>query len=267
VPATVTSISIAPVKGMRMQALTEAEVTVDGVSGDRCFFLVDADAAMISATRLGPLLSIMPAFDAGNGRLELHFPDGETVGGEFESGPPEPVTFYGQPLQAQTLGGDYSAAISSHCGVELKLMERAPERPATDRGQYGAVTIIGSGSLERLAKAAAEGGEPGPVDERRFRMTFTIDGLEAHEEDSWPGERVEVGSAMLEARNMVGRCAATTRDPDQGVVDLKTLHHIGSYRRDIESDEPLPFGIYASVSKPGLVRIGDVARPAGKLAS
>ena len=40
------------------------EVTVDGVSGDRCFFLVDADAAMISATRLGPLLSIMPAFDA-----------------------------------------------------------------------------------------------------------------------------------------------------------------------------------------------------------
>jgi uncharacterized protein YcbX len=55
----------------------------------------------------------------------------------------------------------------------------------------------------------------------------------------------------------VGRCALTTRQPETGVVDFKTLHLLKAYRGDVETTEPLPFGIHASVVDPGRVRVGD----------
>jgi uncharacterized protein YcbX len=55
----------------------------------------------------------------------------------------------------------------------------------------------------------------------------------------------------------VGRCALTTRQPDTGVVDFKTLHVLRAYRDSVESSEPLPFGVHASVVSAGLVRVGD----------
>ncbi len=88
-------------------------------------------------------------------------------------------------------------------------------------------------------------------------MNFGIDGIEPHEEDSWVGRSVQIGEVDVRVHEKVGRCAATTRDPDAGDVDLKTLHHIRSYREDVPSEEPLPFGVYASVSRPGSIRLGD----------
>jgi hypothetical protein len=43
------------------------------------------------------------------------------------------------------------------------------------------------------------------------------------------------------------------------VVDLPTLDLLGSYRGagEIESTEPLPFGVWGSVVEPGTIRVGD----------
>ena len=49
----------------------------------------------------------------------------------------------------------------------------------------------------------------------------------------------------------------TTLDPDTGVSDLDTLAAIGQYRRDEVTTEPLAFGVWARVVKPGAVRVGD----------
>ena len=58
-------ISFTPVKGLRLQDLPKAQLTEDGIPGDRAFFLVDERGFMVSATRLGPLVAVEPAYDAG----------------------------------------------------------------------------------------------------------------------------------------------------------------------------------------------------------
>jgi uncharacterized protein len=253
-PATVAWISVTPVKGLRMLPRDEVTLTEDGVLGDRAFFLVDRRRAMVSATRLGPLVAVVPEHDAEAGTLSLRFPDGEQVGGPIELGEREEVRFGGLNMRAQPVLGAFSAALSEHCGAPLRLFAAPPERSGLDRGRIGAATLLSVASLERLREQA---GETEPVDPRRFRMTFGVDGLRAHEEDDWMDRNVRVGDALLHVTGHVGRCAATTRQPDTGVVDFKALHHLKAYRRKMKATEPLPFGVHARVLEPGRVRVGD----------
>jgi uncharacterized protein YcbX len=127
---------------------------------------------------------------------------------------------------------------------------------AVDRGHTGAVSLISRGSLRRLAEQAETDG----IDVRRFRMLIEIDGVAPHEEDEWVGRRVRVGGAEIRFNGHVGRCLITSRDPDSGDPDLATLDLLGGYRRDLDTTEPLPFGIFGEVRTGGPVRIGDPVR-------
>jgi uncharacterized protein len=255
---TVAWISVTPVKGLRLQHRDEVELTEHGVPGDRAFFVVDERGAMVSATRLGPLVAVVPGHDPQSGELTLRFPGGDEVEGPVELGEPEEVRFSRLGLRARPVLGPFSAALSEHCGKPLRLFATPPERPGVDRGRVGAATLLSVASLERLR---AQAGVSEPVDPRRFRMTFGVEGLEAHEEDGWIGRAISVGDTVLRVMGNVGRCAATTRQPDTGVVDFKTLHHLKAYRDEVPTSEPLPFGVYASVVRPGRVRVGDPVGP------
>ena len=252
-------ISVAPVKGLRLQQREEVRLSKDGVPGDRAFFTVDDRGAMVSATRVGPLVAVVPEHDPEAGTLALRFPGGHEVAGRVELGEPEEVRFSREHVRARPVLGPFSAALSEHCGRQLRLFETPPERPGVDRGGVGGVTLLSVASLERLR---AEAGESEPVDARRFRMTFGLAGVGAHEEDAWVGREVAVGDSVLRVMGNVGRCALTTREPDTGVVDFKTLHHLEAYRGEVPTSEDLPFGVYARVVRPGRVRRGDPVRPA-----
>ncbi|GAB7006840.1 hypothetical protein JCM18899A_43130 [Nocardioides sp. AN3] len=78
-------------------------------------------------------------------------------------------------------------------------------------------------------------------------------------EDTWTGERLQVGGAVLRAGGPVKRCAATTRNPDSGAVDLQTLRLILDYRgrQDSELGLGANFGIYGAVLEPGTISVGD----------
>jgi uncharacterized protein YcbX len=137
---------------------------------------------------------------------------------------------------------------------------------AVDRGYRGGnVSLISRGSLEKLRQEAGAGA---PVDGRRFRMLFEIDGVDPHEEDEWLGTQVRVGDATIVLNGDVGRCVVTSHDPDTGVTDLDTLGTLAAYRRE-GRNEPLPFGVYGAVVVPGRVRVGDAVVPsrAASLAS
>jgi hypothetical protein len=112
--------------------------------------------------------------------------------------------------------------------------------------------------LRRLGEQA--GTEP--FDVRRFRMTIEIDGVAAHAEDDWLGQRLRIGSAVVRFEGHIGRCLVTGRDPETGEVDTPTLEFLRGYRRELETTEPLPFGVYGRVLRPGTVEVGDTLEPA-----
>lgn len=252
--ARVAWIATAPVKGMRLQHRHEVEVTHDGIPGDRAFFLVDGNGAMVNGKRLGRLLAIEAGYDAGTRRLELHLPDCRPMAGTVELGAPEDVRFFSETVRARPVVGPFAAALSEHFGEPLRIVAAPPDRGGVDRGNAGTVTLFSVASLERLRD---EAGALAPVDPRRFRMTFGVEGLSAHEEDGWIGGEVWVGDALLRAVGNVGRRAVTTRNPDTGVVDFRTLHHLQAYRGATPTTEPLPFGVHLTVVRPGRFRLGD----------
>ncbi len=252
----VTRLSIAPVKSLGLVHPDEIEIGPRGVTGDRRFWLVDADGRLFNNKRCGPMVLIRPEWDEQSRVLALTLPDGERVEGVVELGEHVPALLYGDPNPSRLVVGPWQEAISRVAGQPLTLLWA--EQHATDRGLNGGViSLVSVGSLERLAE---EGGRDTPVDGRRFRMLLEIDGVGAHEEDSWIGTEVQVGEAVLVLNGDVGRCVVTTHDPDTGVTDFDTLGTLAGYRRE-GRNEPLPFGVYGSVAVPGRVRIGDAVLP------
>jgi uncharacterized protein YcbX len=49
----------------------------------------------------------------------------------------------------------------------------------------------------------------------------------------------------------------TNRDPESGEITLQTLKILGRYRREVDTTEPVAFGIYGEILEPGAIRLGD----------
>jgi len=246
-------ISIAPVKALGLVHPEEIELTRTGVAGDRRLWLLDGDGRLANGKRFPQLMTIRPEWDESTRRLSLALPGGETVEGVVEPGERVPAVLYGEPHPSRAVPGPWQEAISELAGEPLTLLWS--EGGAADRGadRGGWATVVSRASLERLREAAGAAERP---DGRQFRMLFEIDGVAAHEEDSWIGGRVRVGEAVLAPLGDVGRCVVTTRNPETGEFAFPTLDVLAGYRRDGVT-EPLPFGVYCDVVEPGRVRVGD----------
>jgi uncharacterized protein YcbX len=251
-------ISIAPVKGLGLVSLDKTELESFGVRDNRRFYLVDEEGRMVNGKVAQTLLAVRPEYDDSGGRLSLCFPDGEVVAGEIAVTEPVTTSFFGRPVNGRVVDGPWSEALSAFAGRSLTLVRTEAPGDGSDRGRTAGASLVGTASLEALASAAGVDA----VDGRRFRMLFGVDGLAPHEEDGWLGRRVRVGSAVVEPRGNVGRCAVTTLDPDTGVSDLDTLRVLGAYRGGVPTTEPLPFGIWGEVVEPGRVRLRDSVEPA-----
>jgi uncharacterized protein YcbX len=256
VDARVTRISVAPVKSLGLVHPDEVQLETHGVVGNRRFWLVDADGRLFNNKRNGPIVRIAPEWDEASRTLALTFPDGSRIEGVVELGERVDAEMYRHPHPSRRVLGPWQDAISDYAGRPLTLLWA--EEHAVDRGyRGGTVSVVSHASLERLA---GEGGADTPLDGRRFRMLFEIDGVGAHEEDDWLGTQVRVGGAVLLLNGDIGRCVVTSHDPDTGVTDFDTLGTLASYRRE-GKNEPLPFGVYGTVAVPGTVRVGDAVTP------
>jgi uncharacterized protein YcbX len=254
----VARICIAPVKSLHVVNPDEVELTHAGVVGDRRFWLVDRDRRLVNGKAHPELMRVHPEWDEASRRLALAFPDGSVVEGEVEPGEPFAAELYRTPHPSRTVPGPWQEALSEFAGEPLTLLwsESGAQDRGNDRG--GWASLVSRGSLDQLG---TEAGAAEPVDGRRFRMLFEIDGVEPHEEDTWLGNRVAIGDAVVVPLGDVGRCVVTTCDPDSGISDLDTLKALSRYRRD-GVVEPLPFGVYCDVAVPGRVRVGDAVQPA-----
>ena len=256
VAASVVRISIAPVKSLGLVHPDEVLLELGGVRGNRRFWLADAGGRLFNNKRNGPMVRVRVDWDEETRRLVLDFPEGRRVDGVVELGERVDATMYRHPHPSRRVVGPWEAALSEHVGRQLTLLYA--DGHAVDRGyRGGSVSLVSRASLERLGR---EAGADGPVDGRRFRMLFEIDGVDAHDEDEWLGTQVQLGEAIIVLNGDVGRCLVTSQDPETGVPDLDTLGTLAAYRRE-GRNEPLPFGVYGAVAVPGRVRVGDRVQP------
>jgi uncharacterized protein YcbX len=248
----VARISISPVKGLALVDIDAVELERTGAAANRRFHIVDDDGRRYNQLRNGALVQIRQEYDGE--RLTLRFPDGTSAEGVIALGAELTTDFYGRPVDGQFVDGPWSDALSQWAGRPLRLVQSAPGA-AVDRGR-GHVSMVSRASLEELGR---QGGQGGPVDGRRFRMLFELDGCAPHEEDTWAKRHVRIGEALVRLRGDVGRCAITTQNPDTGVPDFDTLRTLKAYRPETANEKGkkhLPFGVYGEVIEPGNVAVG-----------
>lgn len=254
----VTGFLTTPVKGMRIKEVDSIDLSQTGARGDRAFFVIDDRARMVNGKVVRDLQVVTADYGPGSDELTLTFPDGSHVDGRVAYGDLIETQFFGRQETVPEVIGPWARAISEFFGRPLRLVASPT---AVDRGLTGTASVVSRGSLRRLAEQA----ERDEVDARRFRMLIEIDGVPPHEEDRWVGCQVRIGPALLRMHGHVGRCLITSRDPETAAVDLPTLELLAEYRREMQSSEPLPFGIYGEVLEGGTVRLGDavsVSEPA-----
>ncbi len=247
----VAALSMTPVKGLRIARRERVQIDRAGLRGDRRLFIVDDRARMVNGKHHGELNEIAAELDEDE-RLTLSLPDGQQLSGPLVLGEELEIAFRTKARRARLLNGPFSAALSEHVGVPLRLVEPSDGSSALDRGPAGAVTLISGASLAELSALAGA-----DLDARRFRMSIELAGAEPFEEEQWLGRELRVGEAILRPLGHVGRCLVTSRDPDTGVVDVPTLDLLRELRGDAATTEPLALGVHAAVLVPGAAAIGD----------
>lgn len=248
-----TTLFTTPVKGFALHTPDSVELDANGAIGDRDFFLIDDEDALTSITRLGTFASWMATFDRSTDVLTLHGADGRILESDTPLGDSVVGQFYDdRTVKGHVVQGPWRGWLSELAGRDVRLVRADQAGGAYDEH---AVTLLSEASVADLARHTPDG----TLDARRFRMLIGFDGVPPYTEDTWRGRTVRIGTAELGIRGAVPRCNATTRHPDTGERDLKTLRLIEEHRGQTPNDygEGLNFGVYADVLTPGTITVGD----------
>lgn len=277
-----------PVKSMGGHAIEEMRVDRRGVHADRLWAVRDVENDITaSARRLPKLLGCSAAYvtepgaDAGPGNVPevtITFPDGtecpssdprvhrllsELVGREVELTSLPPVGDTSRHRLSLQQTRDTFAAAEVRRDFGLSESEALPDttvfttrqlltlaRFATPPGTFVDLAPVHLMSATSLATMSAG---DGPLSVRRFRPNVLVD-VERPDSDlpesTWVGGRLQIGSATMEVTIPTIRCVVPTR-PQPGLhVDR------GLSRRLVDRTDRF-LGVYADVSRSGLLRVGD----------
>lgn len=220
-----------PVKSMQGEALATAQVVDDGLVGDRRYAFTREDAAdpgfpWLTARQIPQMVQYRPMFadpNDANSPLWVETPNGRSL-----------------PLDSADLLYELAGAYGRM--VELVRLEE---------GTFDSMPI----SLMSLASAAAMS-----ADVRRFRQNILIEtGGEPFIEESWLGQTLAFSSgARIRLQKEIKRCSMVTVDPETAVTQPNLLQIIAARREG--RVRRVCLGVYASVERQGLIRVGDRVR-------
>ncbi len=213
-----------PVKSMAGEQLPAADVTLQGLAGDRMYAFVQAGSSSpfpwLTGREMPSLLQYHPRWrEAKPPRLDIRTPAGDEL-----------------PIESDELRVEVAAA----SGRDVFLLPNY-------RGSFDVapITLISDATIDRIAEASQTPPNPG-----RFRMNFYIDtGGEPFAEDAWVGRTLRLGDVRIAVTERDRRCAMVTLDPASSNASPAVL------RATADLNDAYA-GVYAVVLIPGQVREG-----------
>lgn len=253
------------VKSMQGEAPDAVEIGTDGIRDDRQWALRDTESGkLVSAKRPRLWRAALDCTATGTGDdVTVTLPDGES----YNVGDPDltdalgalfdrPVTME-RSTHAQQ--GVYESDWPEIEGLTLAGEIDFPTNlfgEGTSFVDVGILHVLTTSSLAALASAAPDA----DLDVRRFRPSIVFDTGDAggFAENDWAGRAVRVGDVELVLGEPTPRCVMTTvaqagLDQDKDILqaiarDNRLTNELGSYAC---------LGCYATVTRPGTIRVGD----------
>jgi uncharacterized protein YcbX len=256
-----------PVKSMMGEELNAAEITKDGLLGDRAYALVDGlDGKVATAKnpRKWPTLFDFRAVLADAPRpgvkvppVRITLPEGAIVNSEQ----PDVHRTLSNALKREvtlSASSDQPAATAEEYWLDIEGLDHRDA--VTDFGlpegtffDCASVHLLTTATLDRLRLMYPQG----RFEVRRFRPNIVVEtasGEKEFAENAWIGQIVAIGDAVrLSITGPCGRCVMTTLPQgdlpkDAGILRTAVQHNHANV------------GVYASVLQGGKVRRGDSVR-------
>ena len=264
--ATIRSLHIYPVKGLKGIEVGRARCTERGFENDRRFMVVDRDGVFLSQ-RSHPRMATIWTDLRGDGILELAAPEMPPLEVPLQpaGGETTPVQVWRSTVDAQPVSVAADAWLSAVLECDCRLVYMPDTSLRLSNAQYAgdgkavsfadgyAYLVIGAASLEDLNARLGRNLHP-PLPMNRFRPNIVVAGAAPYAEDTW-GE-VRIGGARLRGVKPCGRCEVTTTDQSSGERrGPEPLATLATYR---SSDEfGVMFGMNFVTESPGEIAVGD----------
>ncbi len=264
-----------PIKSFQGESIERTSLVGTGIAGDRVLALRNTETGKILSGKDAKLGEGVLAFEA---RFESALEPGQPLPrirarvGDAELWADDPAAFgarcseaLGHPVELVAASAG-SEVYASHwpevedlplAGADLDL-----PLPLSEQGSFADLEPLHLLTTASLAQLAAQAPES-RIEVSRFRPSLLLDtgaasGFVEHE---WSGRSATLGGATLELGAAAPRCIMTTREQAGLPKDpsiLKTL--VQQNRREFMGMQMPCLGIYAKVTSPGEVAIGDELR-------
>lgn len=221
-----------PVKSVGGERLATAEVTPDGIDGDRAWGILDPATGLVLTARREPALLFLSASHRPGGRPAIVLEDGTELpdDGALSS-------WLGRPVELRS-AADGPGTFENPMTVD----DTGDERDWFQWQSAGRTFHDGSSTVSFVSRASL-----GEWDARRFRANLVLGGGEG--EELLSGE-IAVGAAVLTVRKPIERCVMVTRAQPGLPKDLSVLKRVIGERGN-------RLAVGATVARPGHIAVGD----------
>jgi hypothetical protein len=264
--ATVKSLHVYPVKGMKGIEVKQARATDRGLEHDRRWMVVDPQGEFFTQRSHPKLATVWT--ELLDGALELSAPEVDPIAVPFEpeSSTSQRVRVWNSVVDALPVSARVDTWLTQYLGEPCRLVYMPDSTRRASNPAYAgdgerlvgfadgyAYLITNTASLEDLNRRLAARGHPA-LPMNRFRPNIVVSGAPAYAEDGW--RELALGDAVLRGAKPCGRCEVTTTDQATGEVrGPEPLATLATYRET--SEFGVMFGMNLVTVRPGMIRVGD----------
>ena len=264
--ATVASLWRYPVKSMMGEEINAAEVTKNGLLGDRAYALIDAtDGKVVSAKNPRKWAGLFdfragfmypPSIGQTMPPVRITLPDGSSVTSE-DSGVNQTLSdVLGREVRLE-LAGAQARSLEEYWpdmeGLDHRDTVTDEAVPVQTFFDLGMVHLLTTATLDCLREIYPQG----RFEVRRFRPNIVVRAAASDigfVENDWVGKTVAIGSeARLSVTEATPRCVMTTLPQGDLPRDLGILHTVARNNR-------VKVGVYAEVAQASVIHRHDSVR-------